>query len=317
MSDGSHLLIPFAITSDEGCVQALQTLELPNLDKLLARLQPTAADEGDEQSLSMPHERVLAKALKLSAPDGCLPWAAWQAAQSGRDTQGAAWARITPCHWQVGQDHIAMGHPHQLGLSEQQSQALLAAMKPWFEEDGIALEYGAPTEWLARGEVFRGFASASLDRVIGRMIDAWLPQGPEARTVRRLQQEMQMLLYTNGINDERAAAGEKPVNSFWVSGTGALPDSHASRLPDGLVVAHEMRDAALMADWHAWASAWRRIDEAECAALVKSLERGEHVSLTLCGERNARTFAGTGGGLFGKLASALRGSRRAGVLNSL
>jgi hypothetical protein len=317
MSDGSHLLIPFAATSDEGCVQALKTLELPNLDKLLARLQPTAADEGDEQSLSMPHERVLAKALNLSAPDGCLPWAAWQAAQSGRDAQGAAWARITPCHWQVGQDHIAMGHPQQLGLSEQHSQALLAAMKPWFEEDGIALEYAAPTEWLARGEVFRGFASASLDRVIGRTIDAWLPRGGEARTVRRLQQEMQMLLYTNGINEEREAAGQKPVNSFWVSGTGALPDSHASRLPDGLVVANGLRDAALIADWDAWASAWRRVDEAECAALVKSLARREHVSLTLCGERNARTFAGTGGGFFGKLASALRGSRRAGVLDSL
>jgi hypothetical protein len=317
MSDGTHLLIPFAASGDEGCVQARKALNLPHLDKLLARLGPAAADEGDEHSLSMPHERALASELGLAAPDGCLPWAAWQAAQSGRDPQGAAWARITPCHWQVGQDHIAMAHPQQLDLSAQQSQALLAAMKPWFEEDGITLEYEAPTQWLARGEVFRDFASASLDRVIGRIIDPWLPRGPEARTIRRLQQEMQMLLYTHDVNEERAQAGHKPVNSFWVSGTGALPDSHDARLPDGLVVPQDLREAALMADWNAWAAAWLQVDQRECAALVKSLDRGEHVSLTLCGERNARTFAGTGGGFFGKLASALRGSRLAGVLDSL
>lgn len=320
MSDGSHLLIPFAATRDEACVQARKALELPHLNKLLARLQPAASDEGDEHSLSMPHERVLAGMLGLAAPDGCLPWAAWQVAQSGQDTQGAAWARITPCHWQVGQNHIAMGNPQQLGLTEQQSQALLAAMQPWFEEDGIGLEYRAPAEWLARGEVFRGFASASLDRVIGRMIDAWLPQGREARTIRRLQQEMQMLLYTHEVNDERARAGHKPVNSFWVSGTGALPNAqgeHAAKLPDELVVATDLRDAALMADWNAWSAAWRRIDETQCAALLNALDRGKHVALTLCGERNARTFAGTGGGFFGKLASALRGSRLAAVLDSL
>lgn len=317
MSDAFHLLIPLAATRDEACVQARKALELPHLDKLLARLQRTASDEGDEHSLSMPHERVLAGMLGLAASDGCLPWAAWEVAQSGRDTQVAAWARITPCHWQVGQDHIAMGHPEQLGLTAEQSQALLAAMKPWFEEDGIALEYRAPAEWLARGEVFRGFASASLDRVIGRVIDAWLPQGREARTIRRLQQEMQMLLYTHEVNDERARAGRKPVNSFWVSGTGALPDSHAAALPDGLAVPNDLRDAALLADWNAWSSAWKRIDETQCAALVKALDRGEHVALTLCGERNARTFAGTGGGFFGKLASALRGSRCAAVLDSL
>jgi hypothetical protein len=317
MSDGSHLLIPFAASVDEGCVQVRKALELPNLDKLLARVNLSEVDSSDEHSLSMPHERVLASLLAIAAPDGCVPWAAWHAAQAGRDAQGAAWARITPCNWQVGQDHIAMGHPQQLGLTADQSQALLAAMKPWFEEDGIALEYEAPTQWLARGEVFRGFASASLDRVIGRMIDSWLPHGREARPIRRLQQEMQMLLYTNEVNEERARAGLKLVNSFWVSGTGALPDSYAARLPDGLIVAEGLREAALMADWNAWAAAWKRVDETGCAALLKALDRGEHVSLTLCGDRNARTFAGTGGGFFGKLASALRGSRRAAVLESL
>ena len=317
MSDAAHLVIPFAASGDAGCAEARRGLELPALRRLLARLKPAAEDEGGEHTLSMPHERVLARESGLPVQDGCTPWAAWHVLRSGRDPGRDAWAFVTPCHWQVGQRNIAMAPPQRLELTAAQSHALVAAMRPYFEEDGLALDDDTPATWLARGEVFRGFASASLDRVIGRVIDAWLPQGREARTIRRLQQEMQMLLYTHEVNDERAQAGQKPVNSFWVSGTGALPDSHAAALPDGLAVPNDLRDAALMADWNAWSSAWKRIDETRCAALVKALDRGEHVALTLCGERNARTFAGTGGGFFGKLASTLRGSRCAAVLDSL
>lgn len=313
MSDGAHLLIPFAACDDDGCVQARRDLQLPALARLLGRLRPAASDEGDEHTLSMPHERVLARASGLAAPDGCIPWAAWQVAQAGRDTQGAAWAWITPCHWVVGRDHIAMAHPQDLALGPDESRALLAAMRPYFEQDGIALEYDAPTLWLARGEVFRGFASASLDRVIGRVVDAWLPRGPEAKTIRRLQQEMQMLLYTHAVNEERVRGGMRPVNSFWVSGTGALPSSLSSpapRPPRGLTLTHYLRDAALLQDWHAWRSAWQQLDAGECTRLVQALERREHVSLTLCGPRNARTWSGDGGGFFTKLAASWRGGDR-------
>jgi hypothetical protein len=217
----------------------------------------------------------------------------------------------------VGQDHIAMAHPQALALTGDESQQLLAAMRPYFEQDGIALEYDGPTLWLARGEVFRDFASASLDRVIGHLVDAWLPRDPRARTIRRLQQEMQMLLYTHAVNEERSAGGQLPVNSFWVSGTGALPASGAKEPPAGLQIVHYLRDAAMLQDWRAWASAWQQIDSRDCTRLLSLLDRGEHVSLTLCGERNARTFAGAGGGWWGRLASSLRGARAAEVLATL
>jgi hypothetical protein len=110
------------------------------------------------------------------------------------------------------------------------------------------------------------------------------------------------------------------VNSFWVSGTGALPAATAPHQRGGLQITHYLRDAALLQDWAAWASAWRQIDERECVRLVAALDRGEQVALTLCGERNARTFSGTGGGLLGKLRAHLpflRGESAAQVLDSL
>jgi hypothetical protein len=311
------LLIPFASSGDPGCVQARASLRLPALEKLLARLAPAGIATGDEHSLSMPHERALAREFGLPHDDGRIPWAAWQLAQAGRDPQGAAWAWITPCHWDVGQDHVSMAHPRQLSLSGEESRELLATMQPWFEQDGISLEYEGPTQWLARGEVFRDLPAASLDRVTGRVIDRWMPRGDAGKAVRRLQQEMQMLLYTNRINEERSRGGLPTVNSFWVSGTGALPSGVSPRKKDGLQIINPLRDAALLQDWPAWGLAWHQVDGHDCARLLAALGRGEQVALTLCGERNARTFAGAGGGFFGKLRASLRPGSAAQIFESL
>ncbi|HWP13122.1 MAG TPA: phosphoglycerate mutase [Ramlibacter sp.] len=318
MSDGAHLLIPFAFATAEGCTQALRTLALPQLEKLLARLAPLHTDAGDEFGLSMPHERVLARECGLPCEDGRIPWAAWQVVQAGREAGGHAWARITPCHWTVATNHIDMNHPQDLHLDAGQSRSLLAAMRPFFEQDGIALEYESPTLWLAQGELFRGLATASLDRVIGRAVDDWMPRAPEARALRRLQQEMQMLLYTNEVNDERVRGGALPVNSFWTSGTGALAAEHAAEVPWGLEVTPHLRDAALLGDWRGWAAAWQQLDAKECAGLIKAADAGQPVTLTLCGERNARTWSSQpAGALRRRLGGLFGGKQAASVLESL
>jgi hypothetical protein len=318
MSDGIHLLIPFAVSSAPECVAALHALALPQLEKLLARLARGAADPGDEHTLSMPHERVLAREYGLAAADGCIPWAAWQVAQAGRDTEQAAWAWITPCHWHVATDHIVMGQPQALQLDAPDSQAFLEAMQPFFEQDGIALEYDAPTRWLARGEVFRGLATASLDRVAGRTIDDWMPRAPQAKTLRRLQQEMQMLLYTHPVNEERIRRELLPVNSFWVSGTGALPAAPAAAPPPGLQVTDCLRGPALLGDWPAWTRAWQGIDAQECERLNRVVQAGGAVTLTLCGERSAQSWTRQGKGEWSRrIVSVFNRKRAAALLEAL
>lgn len=305
MSDGVHLLIPFAASAAAGCQQALQTLELPQLQRLLARLSPSAVDQGDVRSLSPPHERVLAAASGLSAPDGCIAWAAWQVRQSGRSAGSDAWSWITPCHWQVATDHIVMADPQQLRLDAQASRALQAAMQPFFSQDGIALEFHAPTRWLARGELFRGLPTASLDRVAGQDIDDWVPRAPAAAPLRRLQQEMQMLLYTHPLNDQRTSAGLLAVNSFWASGSGVLPETATSFPPaQDLQQVHVLRDAALRQDWPAWAAAWRQVDDQQGQRFNRDLDAGKPVTVTLCGDSSARSWSGTSPGLWRRMQGA-------------
>ena len=301
-NQGMHLLIPFAFCRSEGCVSALRKLKLPQLEKLLARLTPLAPDSGDEFSLSPPHERALARALNLPTEDGLIPWAALQA-----QSLDGAWGFITPCHWQMGSGHIAMSGPELPDFPAHESHALLAAMQPFFKEDGIALQFDRAQRWLARGDALQGLPTASLDRVAGRDVTCWMPDHPRAAKLQRLQSEMQMLLYTHPVNQARTERGVPTVNSFWISGTGPLPDSFekATLVPPPLIVT-TLRDAALSEDWTAWAQAWHHVDATQCVALLAALDQSPHpnplaagegvksrhaaITLTLCGERNAQTF---------------------------
>ena len=267
---------------------ALRTLKLPQLQKLLARLAPEPVEQSEPLSLSAPHERALARALALPMVDGMIPWAALQARQTL--AADGAWAFITPCHWKIGSQHVVMSGAALPDFSDQDGMALLSAMQPYFAEDGISLHYQQPTRWLAQSELFNGLATASLDRVSGHDVNLWLPSEGRAGPLRRLQSEMQMLLYNHPVNESRSARGLSLVNSFWLSGTGALPPAPSPATDAAPQVADSLREAALSEDWSAWARAWEQLDATECAALLQALQRGEAVQLTLCGERATQTF---------------------------
>lgn len=284
MPDTPHLLIPYAASTAPGCQQALQGLALPHLDRLLTRLAPQGTDAGDEYDFAPPHERALARSLGL--PPQATPWAAWEQARTQPGASATAWAWVTPCHWQVGTDHVRLMDPEALALTEADSRALLAVLSPWFAEDGIELAYDQPTRWRARGAVFEGLQTASLDRVLNRDVRAWMPDAAQARVLHRLHSEMQMLLYTHAFNDARAARGLVPVNAFWVHGAGRLetPPATTTTAPE---VAQDLRATALREDWGTWARAWSVLDAGPVARLADRAARGEAVRLTLCGERSA------------------------------
>jgi len=300
-NSGMHVLIPFAVCRDPAAQQVLSGLRLPHLAQLLARLSPLPLDTADESNPTLPHERVLARALGLpSGPQ--IPLAAWQAASSGLEANTQAWAFITPCHWNLGQAQITLDPTQVLALTEAESRALLAAMQPYFEEDGITLVYENPERWLAHGEVFRSLVTASPERVVGQGdIKPWMPSDPQ---LRRLQNEMQMLCYTHPVNEARAERGAYPVNSFWVSGSGVLTTSISTSTPPLMPL--PLMHAALQQDWLTWGQSWEQLDATLCADLLRIVEKdgpADRATLTLCGERSAQTYTATKRSLGHKIMS--------------
>ena len=269
---------------------------LKNLSQLLRGMNQVDTDAGQADTLSPPHERVLAKAWGLTTTDGLIPWAALEAKASLNE----GWAFITPCHWAMGREHATLTDPATLELNEANSHTLLAAMQPYFATEGITLHYWQPTCWLAEGEVFRNLPTASVDRVLGRNVDRWLPA---SRQIKLLQNEMQMLLYTHPVNDERSAKRQRSVNSFWVSGSGALNQSATANPQVNL--RRSLAQAALANDWTAYGQAWSQLDANNILQLLALQNSGETVRISLCGESNAMTFETAQHGWLTKIKNAL------------
>ncbi|MDP3701973.1 MAG: phosphoglycerate mutase [Hylemonella sp.] len=278
-----QVLIPYALSDDPAAKPVLHELQLPTLQTLLQRLSPEPALTLPENSPISAHERLQAQAQGLDpqAP----AWAALRAHALGLPGAGAsAWAFVTPSHWEIGQARVSLGDPKALDLREDESRALLAAMQPFFAEDGITLHFDTPLRWLAQGEPLRGLLGAAPERVVGRNVAPWLPDSP---LLRRLQNEMQMLLYTHAVTDARAERGAMAVNSFWLSGGGALSTVPAKVQP--LLVHEHLVAAAVQGDWARWARDWQALD-AELVPMQAALEAGQSVTLTLCSELVARRY---------------------------
>lgn len=310
-----HLLIPHAAPHSERGLAALRGLKLPQLSQLLARLSPTERLGSDEYSLSPPHELAHAAALGWQAEDGCLPWAAQHAAHDGVAVGDAAWSELTPVHWHVGADHVSLPDPHNLHLSAQESHTFFEAVKPLFETEGWQMAWGAPLRWYAAHESLAGLPCASLDRVVGRNIDLWLPSSPQARLIRRLQNEVQMLLYQLPLNDHRVGQGALPVNSFWLSGCGR-PQAERPTQP-ALRIADNLRGPALGGNWQAWGEAWLALDAGAIKEALSAVRAGQSVSLTLCGERYAQRFEAQPRGLWSRLGQRLSSPPVTPVLEAL
>ena len=268
-----HLLIPHASALGEEATEALAALQLPKLAALLGRLRPEARVGSDEFSAGMPHELALA-ALRGEPPAR----AAWRATEVGLPGN-RPWALLTPLHLAVSLDQV---RAHAAELSDADSHQLFDSLAElWPVNEGWLSHWVTPSEWLLSHESLAGIASASVDRVIQRNIAPWLP---EARRLRSLQNEVQMLLHRHPLNEVRAM----PVNSVWISGCGT--SSHA--LPADVKVDARLREPLLAGDWPAWQAAWHAID-ADLPALTR---------ITLCGERFAQTFGPAGpNGLFKRI----------------
>ncbi|MBC8056135.1 MAG: hypothetical protein H7Y61_06110, partial [Rhizobiales bacterium] len=263
-----HLLIPFASALSDAASQVLRDLALPNLSKLLARLTLAQRDDADAYSLSPPHERALAAAAGWRAADGCLPFAAQSAARDGIEVGELAWGLITPTHWHVGRDHVTLADPAALELTAAESQAAFDAVRELFESEGFVLRWGAPSRWYAAHESLVDLPCASLDRVIGRNVEFWMrgsaARSEPAKLVRRLQSELQLLLYPHPINDEREQRAALTLNSFWLSGCGR-PQRNEGAAP---TVLDALRAPLLAEDWAAWAEAWRALDDGVLAEML-------------------------------------------------
>jgi hypothetical protein len=156
-------------------------------------------------------------------------------------------------------------------------------------EDGLQVTWHSALMWHAQGPLLAELACASLDRVIGENVKAWMPDSPAARPLQRLQSEMQMLLYNHPVNNARDARRQITVNAFWLHGAGSLPADMPASVPS-LSVSDGLRQSALRGDVQTWRQAWQQIDATALANLLAHLKATGQATLSLCSEHAAHTY---------------------------
>lgn len=140
------------------------------------------------------------------------------------------WLRADPAHVRpdmTGARVLAIG---ELGLTDEEVDALVRPLMPLFGDTGFQLSAPAPSRWyLALPIESRLPTFSSPEAVLGDDLFTHLPDGPEGRRWRALLNEAQVILHNHPVNEARVVAGKPAVNSLCFWGAGRLPDHVRSR----------------------------------------------------------------------------------------
>ena len=142
------------------------------------------------------------------------------------DAAGACWLRADPAYVRPdinGVRLLACGQS--LVLSQEDTAALLPALKPMFGDSGFLIDAPDPSRWYLRLPFeAKPPRFSEPDDALGCDLFEHLPEGDDGRRWRVLANEAQVLLHNHPWNAQRVAQGKPPVNSLWFWGGGILPD---------------------------------------------------------------------------------------------
>jgi len=161
---------------------------------------------------------------------GDWPLAAIRIAALGVDPGDAYWLAADPVTLVAGHDDVHFEGAVR-DLAAEEATALIATLNAHFAADGVAFVAPRPDQWFVRAALAPAITTRPLDALAGRTLRDCLPEGRDAGTWRRWQNEIQMLLHEHPVNAARETAGRAPANSVWFSGGGTRAARGQLRAP--------------------------------------------------------------------------------------
>jgi hypothetical protein len=151
-------------------------------------------------------------------------------------------------HLIAGHERVHMHPEGALALDAGERAALERDFTATFGEAGMRLEFDERGE--AYIEMPHGIDVTTHDPADaqGRVVDDYMPSGPDAGLLRRLMTEIQMWLHTLPLNAAREDAGRLTVNALWL--WGAVREEPVVSLPASLPALWST-DAYLFGLWRA------------------------------------------------------------------
>jgi hypothetical protein len=292
-----HLLIPDLFPPQDIAAEVCDGLQLPALEKLLARGSARASP-------------AIALESWLCAAFGAQAVAPVRAAADGLDAGEGYWLCADPVNLQLQRAQMLL-IPDVL-LNKDESTALCASLNEHFAGSGLVFFAPHPRRWYVRLKAEPQLTTTPLRQAAWRDAKFHQPQGADALHWQRIATEVQMLLYAHPVNQARAARGELTAGSLWWWGGGrakrlnaafdavggdsdtSLAFARAAGIPQaaslesllhdkgasGLWVGEVLGSAQQRGDYHAWREAALQFEQ-DCASLLQALRAGRLQRLTL------------------------------------
>jgi len=275
-----EIIIPFALPPAEHAKDLVKLLTsecgLDGLAMLLSRSRTFQREHYDDFAPALPHE------IWLSKRHNSLITLCHKFRQTLAD---GYWFVINPVHLHIASNHLVLTDYRQLELLETESRPLFEIARSVFQEAGMELVYGDAANWLLRADAWSEMTTTTPDAACGHNIEIWSPQGPLARSWRKLQNEIQMEWFIHPVQEQRQRRAAKVINGMWLwagtqvgadanqPGTELQANSRATELiaMPHLTVLDQLSLCALANDWGSWAALMQQLDQDWFKPLLSAL----------------------------------------------
>jgi hypothetical protein len=189
----------------------------PALSRFLrrSRRQTFAARSLEEAALSL---------FDHHAGPAELPVAPYSYLAETGQTPEAYCLRADPVHLQVDAGGLILFDASTFPFSKEESRALSDSIANFLIQDGWRLNATHTQRWYLCGGNSQQLTTLPLSLVRGKSVGEVLPHGQDASEWLSRCNEIQMLMYSHPVNQQRAARGLPLVNSLWIWGGGVLTE---------------------------------------------------------------------------------------------
>ncbi len=202
-----HLLIADLFLPKDVASEVCAGLHLPALEKILARSKEGTA------ITAMSLDEALCRLFGLSGDVGVAPVCA-----SFDGLEEGIWMRADPVHVRLQREQVVL--LPDITISPEETQQFCLSLNAHFQNEGMMFFAPHPQRWYVKLYKQPDITTVSLSQASGNNIHGNLPKGLEARFWHQRFNEIQMLLYSHPVNENREARGELTVNSLWFWGNG-------------------------------------------------------------------------------------------------
>ena len=195
-------------------------LDLDGLDRLLARAEHTTGPGDDSfEALAFRSFGYADPPADTDQPVAAFTALVDCNAETGSGFR----LRADPVHLRADIADLVLFNASDIGVSRDEADALARTVNDALGAHGPHVDAAHPHRWYVALDAPERIATTPLSLAAGVQVSSAMPRGPDAARWHRWMNEVQMALHECGVNVERELRGAAPVNSVWPWGAGSLP----------------------------------------------------------------------------------------------